>query len=996
MTVRRILIIDDSPEDRRAARRVLTNQGAEFQFHEAAKGEGVLEALRLRPDCILIDQDLPDLNGLDALSLLRDESGALKFATVMLTGVGDESLATAAVQRGAHEFVAKTRIGDGALLRSVDAAIEKFRLSQANRLLEETKSHLAALLRQSREAIVSFSFEGVILSWNPAAESIFGYTAEEAAGRNIEMIVAKTGLETGDALAELRAGASIQFETLGRRKDGAVIEIEVAANAFTNGSEAIAGVSVIIRNLTDMRRAEVSRRQDAERLQLALGAAEIGTYEINLFTNVLSWDDRAAAIWGRDGVATIATALLQAQIVEDDRAHLTDALESAIAAGEQGAFAAEFRIRRHGDKAIRWLAVKGRAFFENGRPAKRVGVMLDITDKKNAQEDLRRREEFLRWIIRNAPIPIMLHTLDGEIVDVNHCFTHKSGYTQRYIPTAREWFMRGRRLSAEAADERFATLQQKLRGGGELTPDEMTIWTKAGEERLWIVYSGAPFVSPEGAEIAVAAALDVTARRQSEEVNAHLAAIIASSNDAIYSLTPDCMVISWNASAERMLGYRAEEIIGRSVLMLVPPTLTAERDTLFEEAKQGAIIKRETKRQRKDGAIIDVLLSMAPMRGPDGGVKAISVLARDITVEKRVMAELWDAHTQMAQQAAELDAIFEVLNVPITVYNRQGEIVRTNAASRAVWGISPDQSYPINFNEVAHRLSVRNAAGQLIDGADLATCRALAGHAVGSEEYQITSPSGCRRDFEAAGLPLVVGENITGAVSVWHDITEHKRKDEQASILLRELSHRSKNLLTVIESILRQSAKSSGSKDDFVRRFSERLHALANSHDLLAQHNSLSVSMTDLIFSQLGHHWEPGQQRLSMSGLGIRLKPDAAQIIGMALHELSTNAAKYGALSNQTGKVAISWRIDAEKDQEPMFELRWVEQGGPPVVAPAHRGFGYTVIQRVAGQSLKGHATLDYAPEGLVWVLRVPRSAVTDSPANEPTRAGEMRSDRRI
>ena len=122
--------------------------------------------------------------------------------------------------------------------------------------------------------------------------------------------------------------------------------------------------------------------------------------------------------------------------------------------------------------------------------------------------------------------------------------------------------------------------------------------------------------------------------------------------------------------------------------------------------------------------------------------------------------------------------------------------------------------------------------------------------------------------------------------------------------------------------------------------------------------------MTDLIFSQVGHHWEPGQRRIAMSGLGVRLKPDAAQMIGMALHELSTNAAKYGALSNQTGRVSISWKIDLEDDDEPAFELKWIERGGPPVVLPARQGFGTTVIQRVAGQSLRGSATLDYLPQG--------------------------------
>ena len=380
-----------------------------------------------------------------------------------------------------------------------------------------------------------------------------------------------------------------------------------------------------------------------------------------------------------------------------------------------------------------------------------------------------------------------------------------------------------------------------------------------------------------------------------------------------------------------MFGHAAAVMIGNSDVILVPADLGPERDILFKAARMGATVRRRTQRLRKDGAILDVLLNITPMREPGGELAAISVLARDITAERRALAELEQAHLRMAQQTAELDAIFEVLNVPITVYNRQSEIVRTNPAARAVWGLDPDASSPINFQHVAAKLSVRSGAGEPIDPAALSARRALSGDVVTGEEYQITSPSGVRYDFNTAELPLVVAGEITGAVSVWHDVTEHKRKDEQATILLRELSHRSKNLLTVINSILRQSAKGSGWKEDFVARFSERLHALANAHDLFARNNSLSVSMTDLIFSQVGHHWEPGQRRISMNGLGLRLKPDAAQLIGMALHELSTNAAKYGALSNQFGRVSICWKVEADDGGEPAFQLEMGGAGGVPV-----------------------------------------------------------------
>ncbi len=708
------------------------------------------------------------------------------------------------------------------------------------------------------DLIAALSRGGEVLTWAPAAEALTGYATEEIVGRSLMAIVAAPAAAAARrAIESLRAGGT-KFETLLRRKDGAFVEVEIDARA---DDQAGAAEGAVIRDLTDRRRALRARRQDAERLQLALCAANIGTYEIDLVTERYSLDARAAAIWGRDPSEPICYETLAGQVLEEDRGPAEAALNAALDPGGDGAYAAEFRIRRHDDRALRWVALRGSTFFEYAQPVSRVGIMLDVTERKRA-----------------------------------------------------------------------------------------------------------------------------------EEANAHFAAIVGASEDAIYSLSLDGIVLSWNPAAERVFGAAAHAMIGRSDAILTPPELALERHALFEAAKRGAAVRAETQRLRgpDDRALIDVVLSIAPVRGPGGEVTAVSVLARDVTEEKRAAAELEAAHAKMAQQRAELDAIFDVLNVPVTVFNRCGDIVRTNAAARAVWGITEDLAEPIDVRSIAANLSVRNSAGEAVDAAMLSALRARRGEVVADENYQIVSPRGLRYDFEATELPLVVTGEITGAVSVWHDVTQHRRKDEQTSLLLRELSHRSKNLLTVIESILRQSAKGVASKEDFVARFSERLRALANSHDLLAKQNSLCVSITDLIFSQVGHHWEPGQGRILMSGLGVRLKPDAAQMIGMALHELSTNAAKYGALSNQTGHVSISWKIDVEDDA--FFELKWAESGGPPVYPPDRKGFGTTVIQRVVGQSLNGSAQLDYFPGGVVWVLRAPRAAVADAAYQDAARGERMRS----
>ncbi|WP_180982411.1 PAS domain S-box protein [Methylocella silvestris] len=705
--------------------------------------------------------------------------------------------------------------------------------------------------------MVGLTAQGKIASWDAAAEALTGFAAQDVTGGDIERLLVAPTPESHRAIAALRAGFAARFGSLIRCKDGGFVAVEIEAKARGDAPGAIS-----LRDLTAERLAAGASRHAAERLKLALGAAAIGAYEIDLSTQRYQLDGRAAAMWGRDPGESVCFATLADQVLDEDRPSAEAALAAASDPAGDGSYATEFRIRRHSDGVLRWLSLRGRTFFENGRPVSRIGVMLDVTQNRRLEED-----------------------------------------------------------------------------------------------------------------------------------NAHLAAIVETTGDAIYSLTLDGAVKSWNPAAERMFGVASQEMIGKAETALTPAELQGEAGTLFDAAKAGAIVRRETKRLRRDGSSFDVLLSIAPMRGRNGEtVAAISVLARDISHEKRVLAQLEQANARMAQQTAELDAVFEALNVPVTVFNRDVAIARTNAAARAVWGVTPDMPQPLPFEEVAAQLSVRNSAGETIDPAALSARRALAGESVAAQHYQITSPSGLKHDFEAAELPLIVDGAITGAVAVWHDVTEARRRDDQASILLRELSHRSKNLLSVIESILRQSAKGSVSKDDFVARFSDRLRALASSHDLLAKTNSLSVSMTDLIFSQVGHHWEPGQRRIVLSGLGVRLKPDAAQMIGMALHELSTNAAKYGALSNATGRVSIGWRVDHEVESEPMFVLNWVERGGPPVQAPERAGFGTTVIQRVAGQSLRGTASLAYPEEGVAWTLRAPRSSVIDATQQDAPRAERIRS----
>jgi len=219
---------------------------------------------------------------------------------------------------------------------------------------------------------------------------------------------------------------------------------------------------------------------------------------------------------------------------------------------------------------------------------------------------------------------------------------------------------------------------------------------------------------------------------------------------------------------------------------------------------------------------------------------------------------------------------------------------------------------------------------------------------------------------------------ITGIIAGAVDITRYKEQEARIRLLMRELTHRSKNLLTVIQAIMRQTANNSTSVEDFETRFSARLQSLAGSHDLLVREDWQGASMRELVRSQLGHYGDRVDSQIELSGEPLQIRPDAAQHIGMALHELATNAAKYGALSMQGGKVHISWHVSPAADGTPMCHLSWRESGGPPVERPSRRGFGRVVIERTVARALNGEVRIDYAASGLRWTLEFPKSLVTD------------------
>jgi len=208
------------------------------------------------------------------------------------------------------------------------------------------------------------------------------------------------------------------------------------------------------------------------------------------------------------------------------------------------------------------------------------------------------------------------------------------------------------------------------------------------------------------------------------------------------------------------------------------------------------------------------------------------------------------------------------------------------------------------------------------------------------------------------------------------DITERKQWEEHIHLLMREITHRSKNLLAVIQAMARQSKVGSKTVGDFVSRFSGRLQALAAAHDLLVQRDWHGVAVADLVRSQLGHYLDQHASQIEITGPKMIVTPEAAQNIGLAIHELSTNAAKYGALSVSGGKVTVRWSQTRKGSDEARFKMTWTETHGPEVEPPSHSGFGQVVMEQLAARALQGEAKLVFKPAGVCWSLHIPAAHI--------------------
>jgi PAS domain S-box-containing protein len=425
----------------------------------------------------------------------------------------------------------------------------------------------------------------------------------------------------------------------------------------------------------------------------------------------------------------------------------------------------------------------------------------------------------------------------------------------------------------------------------------------------------------------------------------------------------DFRIIQMNRQALRLDGRDARDIIGLTHWEAWPLSLGTAVETAYRRVMTEHVpLALE---HRYVDSTHDIWLDISAYPTSEG----IALFYRDISARKHAEERLTESERRLAlaMRAGQL-GVFEYIHGPPPVSY-------WDSALRGIWGVDED----VEINEDLFWSTIHPA-----DAAEVKAIWRRAEQVDGNHrfdvQYRIRRPiDGALRWLRVAAEVVFDENGPSRIVGTIRDITGRKAAEEQTQILMREVNHRSKNLLAVVQSIAHQMARSSD-PETFAGSFAERLASLAASQDLLVGSQWKGVDLLALVTSQLAHYRHLAGLRIHVSGAPVRINPSAAQNLGMALHELATNAVKHGALSRGTGEVRVHWALSPEGDA---FAISWTESGGPSIAAPARNGLGSLIITRLLERSLDGTVTLGFEPSGLSWALRAPAAAVLEAAGAE-------------
>ena len=591
-------------------------------------------------------------------------------------------------------------------------------------------------------------------------------------------------------------------------------------------------------------------------------------------------------------------------------------------------------------------------------------------ERARAEALLRESEARLRSMADAVPQIVWITDAEGRVEFFNQQWSNYTGVP--YEPTTATE-VAARHVHPDDAVltmERFEAARQT--GGAFLV--EHRIRSKAGDYR-WFLVRGEPYRDPRSGEIVrwFGASVDIHDRRRAEaallEREERLRLIVEGARDyAIFTADPEGRIDSWLPGAASVFGWSQEEAVGCPVAITFTPEdrQAGVPEEELETARKDGVAPNMRWHRRKDGSRVFIEGSVTVLRRPDGSVRGFLMIGQDVTERRR--AE--EANARLAAiVASTTDAIiaFAAEDARILSWNRGAEALFGYSEAEALGGpvglvVPPD----------------------LPDGDPTGVFRrTMDGARVHEHETVRVTKSGERIPVSVTASRMLTPDGrVIGVAAIFRDLRQRKAVEARQALLAREVDHRAKNALAVVQTMLRLTR--ADDVPSFAQVVERRVAALARAQTLLAEGRWDGADLHSMLRGELAPFL--GGQRADLDGPSAVLPPGTAQPLAMAVHELATNAVKHGALSVPEGRVSVAWRLEGGTAAG-VLRLRWAEAGGPPVAGPpTRRGFGSRVLDGTVRGQLGGAVTLCWSTTGLVCEMEVPLGRNPSNHAPRPDR----------
>jgi PAS domain S-box-containing protein len=420
---------------------------------------------------------------------------------------------------------------------------------------------------------------------------------------------------------------------------------------------------------------------------------------------------------------------------------------------------------------------------------------------------------------------------------------------------------------------------------------------------------------------------------------------------ALHLVGPNGSILRANKAELKMLGYTADEYIGRHIAEFHADQSTIE-EILARLGRGEKLDKFPARLKAKDGSIKEVEITSSVHFEGDKFVHT-RCFTTDVTELRRTQAALRAKDDQLKK-------VLEALPAAVYTTDKDGYITYFNPAAEAFAGRTP----VLGAEQWCVTFRLRDNKGAPLPHEQCPMAIALKEQRpVRGVQAFAERPDGSVVPFQPYPTPLFDDNGeLTGAVNMLVDISDQKAREKQIEFVMRELSHRSKNLLTIVQSVAMQTVRHSESFDDFQDKFMSRLHAMARMHDLLVANEWQGAKIQDIVRKEISAFMED-HSRVVAGGSEVSLNPSAAQSLSLAIHELATNAIKYGALSQETGTVHVSW--DGANGSGIAFS--WREEGNNPAAPTGRQGFGTHLLKAIFDKP-----QFDYSAGGLSFTGVLP------------------------